>query len=69
MLIEMVGYAAIHASGEDAWRCLLCDGTTKFDKDNLCSHLSDFHKINSSDLRLEKDAFFKYPSANKSNSN
>ena len=69
MIIEMVGYTAIHSSEVDKWRCILCEGLVKYSQEDLQKHLIDFHSINKDDLRLEKDAFLQYPSVEKETAN
>ena len=70
MMIEMVGYTALHASGEERWRCLLCSGMKEFSEKDLHSHLISCHEIPEEDLKLEKgEEMFRYPSKNRDATN
>lgn len=62
MLIEMVGYAALHSAGDDRWRCVLCEDMDKFTQEELYNHFTSRHDLDKNDLKLEKgDDIFLYP--------
>jgi hypothetical protein len=63
MMIEMVGYTALHTAGEERWRCILCPGMEQFSEKDLRNHLISNHGITDEDLKSEHGGeMFLYPS-------
>jgi hypothetical protein len=64
LIIELCAYIAGHATGDDPWRCVVCDKISKHAEGSIMPHLVEAHGLDEGRLKMERgESVYLYPEA------